>query len=95
MKFSGMIGYYPGAIWLDFGIDRVKCQGQGHEKVPKKCLRRRYALDRVPVLVHIESSLFLWAWASPCDKNLRCGSDSELGNQVSDERTLRRIQTDL
>jgi len=30
MKFSGMIGYYPGTIWLDFGIDRVK--GQGHEK---------------------------------------------------------------
>jgi len=26
-----MIGYYPGTIWLDFGIDRVK--GQGHEKV--------------------------------------------------------------
>jgi len=22
MKFSGMIGYYPGTIWLDFGIDR-------------------------------------------------------------------------
>jgi len=33
MKFGGMIGYYPGTIWLDFGIDRVKCQGQGHEKV--------------------------------------------------------------
>jgi len=49
MKFGGMIGYYPGTIWLDFGIDRVK--GQGHEKVPKKCLRRRYALYRVPVLV--------------------------------------------
>jgi len=32
MKFSGMIGYYPGAIWLDIRIDRVKCQGQGHEK---------------------------------------------------------------
>jgi len=31
MKFSGMIVYYPGTIWLDFGIDRVK--GQGHEKV--------------------------------------------------------------
>jgi len=31
MKFGGMIGYYPGTIWLDFGIDRVK--GQGHEKV--------------------------------------------------------------
>jgi len=31
MKFGGMIGYYPGTIWVDFGIDRVK--GQGHEKV--------------------------------------------------------------
>jgi len=31
MQFAGMIGYYPGIIWLDFGIDRVK--GQGHEKV--------------------------------------------------------------
>jgi len=31
MKFGGMIGYYPGTFWLDFGIDRVK--GQGHEKV--------------------------------------------------------------
>jgi len=49
MKFGGMIGYYPGTIWLDFGIDQVK--GQGHEKVPKKWLRQRYALYRVPVLV--------------------------------------------
>jgi len=31
MKFGGMIGHYPGTIWLDFGIDRVK--GQGHEQV--------------------------------------------------------------
>jgi len=31
MKFGGMIGYYPGAIWLDYRIDQVK--GQGHEKV--------------------------------------------------------------
>jgi len=31
MTFGGMISYYPGTIWLDFGIDRVK--GQGHEKV--------------------------------------------------------------
>jgi len=31
MKFGGLIGYYPGTIWLDFGIDQVK--GQGHEKV--------------------------------------------------------------
>jgi len=31
MKFGGMIGYYLGTIWLDFGIERVK--GQGHEKV--------------------------------------------------------------
>jgi len=31
MKFGGMIGYYPGTIWLDFGIDRVN--GQGQEKV--------------------------------------------------------------
>jgi len=31
MKFGGMIGYYPGTIWFDFGIVRVK--GQGHEKV--------------------------------------------------------------
>jgi len=29
MEFGGMIGYYPGTIWLDFGINRVK----GHEKV--------------------------------------------------------------
>jgi len=33
MKFGGMIAYYPVTIWLDFGIDRVKGQGQGHEKV--------------------------------------------------------------
>jgi len=33
MKFGGMIGYYPGTIWLDFGIDRVKGQCQGHDKV--------------------------------------------------------------
>jgi len=33
MTFGGMIGYYPGTIWFDFGIDRVKDQGQGHEKV--------------------------------------------------------------
>jgi len=31
MKFSGMIGYYPGTIWLDFVINLVK--GQGHGKV--------------------------------------------------------------
>jgi len=24
VTFGGMIGYYPGTIWLDFGIDRVK-----------------------------------------------------------------------
>jgi len=30
MTFGGMIGYYPGTIWLDFG---VKGQGQGHKKV--------------------------------------------------------------
>jgi len=50
MKFGGMVGYYPGNIWLDFGIDRVKSQGQGHEKA-KMWLRRRNALYRVPVLV--------------------------------------------
>jgi len=33
LKFGGMIGYYPGTIWLDFGIDRVKGQCQDHEKV--------------------------------------------------------------
>jgi len=33
MKFGGMIDYYPGTIWLDFGIDPVKGHGQGHEKV--------------------------------------------------------------
>jgi len=33
MKFGGMIGYYAGTIWLDFGIDRVKGQCQGHENV--------------------------------------------------------------
>jgi len=33
MKFGGMIAYYPGAIWFDFGIDRVKGQGQGHGKI--------------------------------------------------------------
>jgi len=31
MKFGGIIAYYPGTIWFDFGINRVK--GQGHEKV--------------------------------------------------------------
>jgi len=31
MTFGGMICYYPGTIWLDFGINRVK--GQGHDKV--------------------------------------------------------------
>jgi len=31
MKSGGMIAYYPGTIWLNFGINRVK--GQGHEKV--------------------------------------------------------------
>jgi len=31
MEFGELIGYYPGNIWFDFGIDRVK--GQGHEKV--------------------------------------------------------------
>jgi len=29
MTFGRMIGYYPGTIWLDFGIDRVKGQVQG------------------------------------------------------------------
>jgi len=33
MTFGGMIGYYPGTIWFNFGIDWVK--GQGHEKVKK------------------------------------------------------------
>jgi len=33
MKFGGMIGYYRGNIWLYFGIDQVKGQGQGREKV--------------------------------------------------------------
>jgi len=33
ITFGAMIGYYPGTIWLDFGIDRVKGQCQGHEKV--------------------------------------------------------------
>jgi len=33
MKFGGMIGYYPGTIWIYFGIDWFKGQGQGHEKV--------------------------------------------------------------
>jgi len=33
MKFGGMIGYYMGTSWFDFGIDRVKGQGQGHGKV--------------------------------------------------------------
>jgi len=32
-KFGGMIGYYPGTIWLNVGIDRVKGQCHGHEKV--------------------------------------------------------------
>jgi len=31
MKFGGIIVYYPGTIWLDCGINRVK--GQGQEKV--------------------------------------------------------------
>jgi len=30
MKFGGMIGYYPGTISLDCGINRVKGQGQCH-----------------------------------------------------------------
>jgi len=33
MKFGGMIRYYPGTIWLDFGIYRVNGHGQGHEMV--------------------------------------------------------------
>jgi len=33
MKFDGMIGYYPGTICFDFGINRVKGHGQGHGKV--------------------------------------------------------------
>jgi len=33
MQFGGMIGYYPGTIWWDLAIDRVKGKGQGHEKV--------------------------------------------------------------
>jgi len=33
MTFGGMIVYYPGTNRFDFGIDRVKGQGQGHEKV--------------------------------------------------------------
>jgi len=33
MKFGGMIGYYPRTILIDFGIDRVKGQYHGHEKV--------------------------------------------------------------
>jgi len=33
IAFGWMIGYYPGTIWLDFGINRVKGQGQGHGKV--------------------------------------------------------------
>jgi len=28
-KFGGMVGYYPGTIWFDFGIDWVKGQSQG------------------------------------------------------------------
>jgi len=36
MKFGGMIGYYPGTIRLDLGIDRVKGQGQGHGKAAAK-----------------------------------------------------------
>jgi len=31
MQFGGIVGYYPGTIWLDFGIDQVK--GQGHDQV--------------------------------------------------------------
>ena len=33
MKFGGMIGRDPRTNRLDFGTDRVKGQGQGHEKV--------------------------------------------------------------
>jgi len=33
MTFGGMVGYYPGTTLLDCGIDRVRGQGQGHEKV--------------------------------------------------------------
>jgi len=42
MKFGGMSVYYPGTIWFDFGIDRIK--GQGHEKVPKKAAAKVCAL---------------------------------------------------
>jgi len=40
MTFGGMIGYYPGTILLDFGIDRGK--GQGHEKVNIFFLRGQF-----------------------------------------------------
>jgi len=36
MKFGGMIGYYSGTIWLDFGIDQVS-----HEKVKNFFLPQR------------------------------------------------------
>ena len=33
MKFSGMICHHPRTNQLDFGIDQVKGQGQGHESL--------------------------------------------------------------
>ena len=33
MKFGGMFGHDLSTNRLDFGSDRVKGQGQGHEKV--------------------------------------------------------------
>jgi len=40
MRIGGMIAYYPGTIWLDFGIDLVK--GQGHEKVKNFLNRMKF-----------------------------------------------------
>ena len=39
MKFGGMIGHDPRNNRLVFGSDRVKGQGQGHEKVKNVYLR--------------------------------------------------------
>jgi len=42
-NFDYWIGYYPGTIRLDFGIDRVKGQGQDHEKVKLSLNRMQFS----------------------------------------------------
>jgi len=73
MTFGGMIGYYTGTIWLDFGIDQIKGQGQGHEKVKLFLNRMKlggmigyypgtiwfdFGIDRVKVQGHEKVNIF-------------------------------------